>query len=72
MTLDILYPIIAGGVAYAWGSNRDEESAADTFKAGILGALWPGTVAMLVVAALRRYAGAARDADASAHHPASR
>lgn len=66
MTLDILYPIIAGGVAYAWGSNRDEESAADTFKACILGALWPGTVAMLVVAALRRYVGRGVD------HPASR
>lgn len=54
MTLDILYPIIAGGVSAGWGLNRGRNSAADIVKAGILGALWPGTVAMLVVVALRR------------------
>ena len=66
MTLDILYPIIAGGVSAGWGLNRGRNSAADIVKAGILGALWPGTVAMLVVAALRRYVGLGVD------HPANR
>ena len=65
MTFDILYPIIAGGVAYAWTPNRDRNSAADIFKAGILGGLWPGVVAMLVVAALRRYVGLGADHHAS-------